>query len=265
MQANTTETADAIRPATREEVETTKAVYLSNPEWKHIYDNAPKGAKRRLEISFWFSQTHKHWPSEQAGEILNKYRAWRTDVELSMSDKDLEYMVAVIDKPTAKEHFAELLKDRNAALRTPRGVKLMSYDDFFAILDEQGEFKSYDYDDDTKKSIIADFLPVLEGSGDPLETHVEDILATAILKDTRVYPKNEVMYVRVEVRFLTETAEWSRPYQMLAAWDCSNNLMGYTFPVGKGHNSELPYELENPPSKAQREKRLLMMSDRLSA
>jgi hypothetical protein len=67
------------------------------------------------------------------------------------------------------------------------------------------------------------------------------------------------------VRFLTETAEWSKPYQMLAAWDCFNNLMGYTFPVGKGHNSKLPYELENPPSKAQREKRLLMMAGRLSA
>ena len=52
---------------------------------------------------------------------------------------------------------------------------------------------------------------------------------------------------------------------MLAAWDCFNILKGYTFPVGKGRNSELPYELENPPSKAQREKRTQLMAKRLSA
>ena len=96
------------------------------------------------------------------------------------------------------------------------------------------------YDDATKRSIIDGFIPVLQGSGDPLETHLEDILATAELKEARTYPKNEVMYVRVYVRFLTDTAEWSKPYQMLAAWDCFNNLMGYTFPVGKGRRCELP-------------------------
>ena len=265
MQTNTTETPSARCLATREEVEAATAEFLANPKWKHIYDNAPDGAKRRLEVSFWFSLNHKNWTGEQEGEKFAAYRTWRDEVEQRMSGNDLEYMVAAIDKSAAREHYAALLKDRKTAMRTPCGVKLMSYDDFFAMLSKEGEFKSYDYDDDTKKSIISDFLPVLEGSGDPLETHVEDILATAILKDARVYPKNEIMYVRVEVRFLTETAEWSSPYQMLAAWNCFNNLMGYTFPVGKGHKSELPYELENPPSKAQREKRTQLMAKRLSA
>ena len=73
------------------------------------------------------------------------------------------------------------------------------------------------------------------------------------------------MYVRVEVRFLTATAEWSRPYQMLAAWNGANSLLGYAFPVGKGRRSELPYELENPPSMAQRERRMLLKAERLSA
>ena len=181
----------------------------------HIYDHAPDGAKRRLEVSFWFSLNHGNLPRERAGEMLNQYRAWRTDVEQAMDDRDLEYMVAVIDKPSAKEHYAELLKDRKAALRTPRGEMLMPYDDFFAM--------------------------------------------------ARIYPKNKVVYVRVETRFLTETAEWSPPYQMLAAWDSHNMLMGYTFPVGKGRRSELPYELENPPSMAQRERRMLLKAERLSA
>ena len=59
---------------------------------------------------------------------------------------------------------------------------------------------------------------------DKVEEHLEDILATAKLKEVRVYPKDEIMYVRVEVKFLTDMAAWSRPYQMLAAWDCFNNL-----------------------------------------
>ena len=95
----------------------------------------------------------------------------------------------------------------------------------------------------------------MEGSGDPLETHLEDILATAELKEVRTYPKNEVIYVRVNVRFLTDTAEWSKSYQMLAAWDCLRNLMGYTFPGGKGRRCELPIWLEEPENKAQHDMR----------
>ena len=139
-----------------------------------------------------------------------------------------------------------LFRRRSSALHCIRRAsrradpKLMSYDDFFAMLDEQGKFESFDYDDETKKGIVGDFLPVLRGSGDPLEEHLEDILATAKLKEVRVYPKDEIMYVRVEVRFLTDMAAWSRPYQMLAAWDCFNNLKGYVFPVGKGRH-HLPF------------------------
>ena len=142
---------------------------------------------------------------------------------------------------------------------------LMSYDDFFEMLEKLGEFKSYDYDDATKKSIIGDFNKVLKWSGDPLETHLEDILATAKLMETRVYPSDETMYVRVMVQFLTETAQWSKPYQMLVAWDSCHNLKGYAFPVGKGHNSELPYELEDPPSEAQKQKRRTLKRQRLAA
>ena len=122
-----------------------------------------------------------------------------------------------------------------------------------------------DYDDETKAMILGDFLPVLKGSGDPLETHIEDILATAKLMEVRIYPKEEWLYVRVEVKFLAETAKWSRPYQMLAAWDCFNELKGYVFPVGKGRRSELPIELENPENAAQREMRSLLRSERIAA
>ena len=239
-----------------------KREFLANSTWKHIYDGAPTGAKRRLEVSFLFSQNHKKW--DKSPDMFCKYRDWRKEVERDMTEEDLEYMMQATDKPAAIEHYKALLSDRRGERVVKSGPKLMSYDDFFAMLDAQGEFKSYDYDDATKKAIIGEFLPVLEGSGDPLETHIEDILATAKLKEARVYPKDETMYVRVEVQFLTETAEWSKPYQMLAAWDCMKKLMGYVFPVGKGRRSELPVELENPENELQREKRQLLMAERMS-
>ena len=262
--ANGEETKVAACPFAAEWVEAAKRVFLANPGWKRIYDDAPPGAKRRLEVSFWFSENlggRKDCP-----DMFATYREWREDVERTMTEEDMLYMFNTMDKPAAKEHYAALLKGLRANTRgNTSGVALMSYDDFFAMLDEQGEFQSFDYDDATKESIVSDFLPVLQGSGDPLETHLEDILATAELKEVRVYPKDELMYVRVMVRFLTETAEWSAPYQMLAAWDCFKTLKGYVFPVGKGHRSELPIELENPENEAQHEKRMQLKATRVAA
>ncbi len=262
--ANSEETKAPACPFAAQWVEAAKLVFLANPGWKRIYDEAPSGAKRRLEISFWFTENLSG--RKDCPDMLAAYREWREDVERAMTEEDIIYMFKTMDKPAAKEHYKSLLKGLRTHSHVGKsGVALMSYDDFFAMLDEQGEFQSPAYDDETKESIIAEFLPVLKGSGDPLETHVEDILATAELKEVRVYPKGELMYVRVMVRFLTETAEWSDLYQMLAAWDCIHDLKGYVFPVGKGHRSELPIELENPENKAQHEKRMQLMAIRVAA
>ncbi len=230
--------------------------FLRNPHWRRIYDMAPEGAKRRLEVSFFFTE-HRGMLNTDPDGRFEKYRAWREEVERRMTDEDLEYMIGLKGNTAAVKHFANLLRGRRERL----APKLMSYDDFFAMLDAEGAFDSFDYDEETKKGILGDFLPVLKGSGDPLETHI----ATAKLKEVRTYPKNEIMYVRVEVRFLTETAEWSRPYQMLAAWDCFNILKGYVFPVGKGTRTRLPIELENPENAAQRTKRMQLAAVRAAA
>ena len=240
-----------------------KREFLANPAWKSIYDAAPTGAKRRLEVSFLFSMNHKKW--DKRPDMFCTYRDWRDEVERGMTEEDLEYMLQATDKPAAIEHYKALLSDRRGnSTHAHTEPGLMSYDDFFAMLERQGEFKSFEYDEATKAAIIADIADVLEGSGDPLETHLEDILATAELKEVRVYPKDEIMYVRVIVRFLTETAEWSVPYQMLAAWDAFKKLKGYVFPVGKGRRCEVPVEMENPPTKAQDDKRAQLMAARIS-
>ena len=249
-------------PFAQEQLKAAKDAFLAKPSWKGVYDKAPDGAKRRLEVTFLFSANNKSW--DDRPDLFCKYRKWREAVEATLTREDLEYLARAINKPAARDHYLALLSDRKGGVRHDVGPKLMSYDDFFGMLEELGEFRSYDYDDATKRSIIEDFLPVLENSGDPLETHVEDILATAKLKEVRVYPKGEEMYVRVEVQFLTETAEWSSPYQMVAAWDCFNNLKGYAFPVGKGRRTELPVELENTENAVQCEKRRLLMAARIA-
>ena len=54
--ANGEETEVPACPFAAEWVEAAKRVFLANPGWKRIYDAAPPGAKRRLEVSFWFSE-----------------------------------------------------------------------------------------------------------------------------------------------------------------------------------------------------------------
>ena len=76
------------------QVEAAKAEFLANPGWKRIYDSAPAGAKRRLEISFWFSQNR----DAMEPEMFTVYRNWRMDVERQMTEADLEYMIANMDK-----------------------------------------------------------------------------------------------------------------------------------------------------------------------
>ena len=249
-------------PFAPELIEAAMKRFLVDSDWKGVYDNAPEGAKRKLDCSFFFT-AHREFLKDRP-DMFFKYSEWRKATVAAMTQEDLEYMLRVIDNPSAREHYKALLSDRRGERHYDEGPKLKSYDDFFGMLEKLGEFKSYDYDDETKRSIIEDFLPVLENTSDPLKTHIEDILATAKLKEVRVYPKDETTYVRVEVQFLTETAEWSRPYQMVAAWDAMFRLKGYAFPVGKGRRTELPVELENPANEAQKEKRLLLKAERLS-
>jgi hypothetical protein len=71
-------------------VEAARRVFLANPGWKRIYDAAPPGAKRRLEVSFWFSENKSR--REECPDMLAAYREWREDVERSMTEEDIVYL-----------------------------------------------------------------------------------------------------------------------------------------------------------------------------
>lgn len=163
-----------------------------------------------------------------------------------------------------KEIDCPLPEDEMASARKWRSPKFKSYKAFFAAVQEQGEFECFDYDEDVKKEIVGDFIPVLTGSGDPLERALEDILATAKLREVRVFPENEYMYVRCEVRFLDEQAAWGEPCQLLALWDCFNRLHGYTFVRGTAHESFYPAELTGNETAARQAKRRELQARRQS-
>ena len=86
--ANGEETKVAVCPFAAGWVEAAKQVFLANPGWKRIYDEAPSGAKRRLEVSFWFSKNLSG--RKDCHDMFEKYREWRTDVERTMTEEDIE-------------------------------------------------------------------------------------------------------------------------------------------------------------------------------
>jgi len=144
--------------------------------------------------------------------------------------------------------------------------KFKTYKEFFKDVEAEGEFVCYDYADDVKRSIIGDFEPVLQGEkDDPLKCAIEDILSTAQLREVRVFPKNEFMYVRAEVKFVDVDGCWSEPYQILAFWDCFNVLKSYTFVCGEERCEVFPTALEGPESDEQKTVRSELRAKRIAA
>lgn len=144
--------------------------------------------------------------------------------------------------------------------------KFKKYQEFFKDVEAEGEFVCYDYPEDVKRSIVGDFEPVLEGeTNEPLKCALEDILATAQLREVRVFPKNEFMYVRAEVKFIDADGEWGEPYQILALWDCFNVLKSYTFVRGEERTEVYPTELEGCESRVQKDVRAELQIKRVAA
>lgn len=125
-------------------------------------------------------------------------------------------------------------------------MKYVEYDEFVQIVNEQGKYVCFDYSEDVKQSIIEDFRPVFDRESEDnemLKFFVDEIIETAKPLEIRVYPKNEFMLVRVEVRFRDVKGEFGQPYQLLAFWDCFYRLKAYTFVRGESQKSEFPEEL----------------------
>ena len=91
--------------------------FMQNPTWKEIFMNAPGGAMERLAISFYFSKFHDDFKPED----FDEYRSLRDEYEKSMTEEDLQYLIANSDKDAAIKHYQELLDKLNQSGGQPTG------------------------------------------------------------------------------------------------------------------------------------------------
>ena len=91
--------------------------FLQNPGWNEVFTNAPGGAMERLAISFYFSKFHDSF----APEDFEEYRNLREELERSLDEEDLTYLIENTDKPQAKQHYEELLQQLQGTGGKPTG------------------------------------------------------------------------------------------------------------------------------------------------
>ena len=123
-------------------------------------------------------------------------------------------------------------------------IKLKSYSDFFKDVEAEGEFKCFDYSDEVKKEIIDDYRKVFAYERMELLSYfIDEVVETARLLEVRIFPKNELMYIRAEVRFRGSKGRLGKPYHLLTLWDCFHDLKSYTFIRGEAKKMRYPTEI----------------------
>ena len=240
-------------PFDAKELEEAKSDFLNNDKWRAIYHAASEGAKRRLELSFWFSHSGKKKIDDEAKAndvtTLMMYRDYRTEIEKHMSIEDLTFMVEKMNDEEAIKHYRQLIETKNNP-----NARYMTYDQFFKLVRDQGEYKVHKCSNE-KQSIVKDFLSFVVEIHDPLETQLEDIFATAKVREVRTYPANGWMYVRIWTRLLNGNAKWGKPFQIVALLDSCRQLKGYTFTEAGLIFEFHPNEINGKETDAQRHKR----------
>ena len=252
-------------PFPNDELEAAKAKFLGNEQWKSCYDAAPEGAKRRLELSFWYTEFGRKAIDNDAkrnnADIFMMHRDYMADLEGRMSLEDLTFMAkAMHDKPATERHYKKLIEAKS----NPHS-KYMTYEQFFKLVRDQGDYKIHKWNDGRKKAIVNDFIAAVGGNKDPLAAQAEDIIATAKVNEVRTYPQGGWMYVRIGVRLLNTNADWGNPFQIAVLIDADGKLQGYTF-VESGMIFEYdPKEIKGEPTEAQRIKRQELRDNRTAS
>ena len=91
--------------------------FVKNPAWNDVFVNAPPGAMERLAISFYFSKFKDTFQPED----FDEYRNLREELERSLTEEDLEYLVTAMDKEDTIKHYEELLEKLRASGGQPEG------------------------------------------------------------------------------------------------------------------------------------------------
>ena len=146
--------------------------------------------------------------------------------------------------------------NKDAMTEKLKSGRYMSCEDLFALMPLLDEYECKSYSDEDKREIINIMEDVFTFANDPLAAWLEDILATAQWREARVFPYEDSIYVRVEVKLLDANAEWRGPYQLLVVWHFFRNLVAWTFVSGESKESFFPDELFIEENEAMRRKRM---------
>lgn len=77
--------------------------FMKNELWHRVYANAPTGAKRYLELSFFASLD-----TDETGEVEEKWETyWEDKCEPLMTIEDYKYLADMATHPLEKKHLLE--------------------------------------------------------------------------------------------------------------------------------------------------------------
>lgn len=77
-----------------------------DPAWREKFMNAPAGAMERLAISFYFSTFYKDFSPTD----FDEYRQLREEIEKTLDEEDLQYLIDNVGKDSAVKHYTSLLE-----------------------------------------------------------------------------------------------------------------------------------------------------------
>lgn len=81
-----------------------------NERWRKVYREAPPLAKRRLVLSWYYSQNKKDIVGN--GELNDEFTNVKKAMDETLGREDLEYLIANLgNNPKAVEHYKELLEN----------------------------------------------------------------------------------------------------------------------------------------------------------
>lgn len=89
--------------AHKEELQEALDEFMKNEFWRSVYTNAPAGAKRYLELSFFASLD-----TDETGEAEEEWESyWEDKCEPLMTVEDYKYLADTATHPLEKKHLLE--------------------------------------------------------------------------------------------------------------------------------------------------------------
>ena len=127
--------------------------FVKDPAWNDVFVNAPPGAMERLAIAFYFSKFKDSFQAED----FDEYRNLREELERSLTEEDLNYLITATDKEETVKHYQELLEQLQASGGEPKGTLKVETQVEEAEGEAGGEEK-----EETEETVVEEEAPAQE-------------------------------------------------------------------------------------------------------